>query len=100
MKPKPTPGVCRFCSCTESTPCSTPPCGEPCAWTNRARTVCSAPKCQAALADEKRKAEYEARQRNRKRTPAEIHDLIRRKRHGRRAQRKLKGLKPGSGEAV
>jgi len=33
-------GVCRFCSCTW-----TKPCFPPCAWANRAQTVCSSARC-------------------------------------------------------
>ncbi len=35
------PGRCRYCRCTEDNPCRTPPSGEPCAWFNAERTVCS-----------------------------------------------------------
>ncbi len=95
-----TPGVCRFCACTEETPCSTPPCGEPCAWADRGRTVCSAPRCLAAWARAKRMAEAERGRLNRKKTPAEIHELIMRRKRGRSGERRLKGLKPGKGDAA
>lgn len=39
------PGVCRYCQCTEDSPCSTPPCGEPCNWLDAERTVCSGRDC-------------------------------------------------------
>lgn len=38
-------GRCRYCRCTEDNPCSTPPSGEPCAWFNAERTVCTNDKC-------------------------------------------------------
>lgn len=31
------PGVCRWCGCTETTPCE-----EGCAWANRQQTLCTA----------------------------------------------------------
>lgn len=98
---RPIPGQCRFCHCTESNACSTPPCGEPCAWVDRNRTVCSNPSCLRAWGELKRRLEYEARKRNRKKTPAEIHALIvGKQKRGRSRQRKLKGVKPGSGDAA
>jgi hypothetical protein len=33
-------GVCQFCSCTWTNPCY-----PPCAWANRAETVCSSARC-------------------------------------------------------
>lgn len=33
-------GVCQFCSCTWTAPCY-----PPCAWANRAQTVCSSARC-------------------------------------------------------
>lgn len=94
---RPIPGTCRFCRCTEDTPCRTPPCGEPCAWANRSRTVCTAPRCMQAWRIEKLKADRERRARNRKPTPGQIHQLIMSKKRGRGKQRKLKGIKPGDG---
>jgi hypothetical protein len=38
------PGACRYCGCTESNPCTTET-GEPCAWFDNDRTVCTAPGC-------------------------------------------------------
>jgi hypothetical protein len=93
------PGICRYCRCTEATPCSTPPCGEPCTWANRNRDVCSNPQCLLRWARDRRAAEAAYREKTRKRTPAEIHELIRSK--GRRsAQRALKGIKPKGGNAA
>ena len=38
------PGVCRYCRCTESSPCTTET-GDPCAWFDRDRTVCTYSRC-------------------------------------------------------
>lgn len=51
-------GTCRFCACTEETPCMNTGHGGPCGWTDATRTVCTAKDClkarDAALrADEK-----------------------------------------------
>lgn len=94
------PGICRFCKCTEESPCGVPPCGEPCAWANRERDVCTNPTCLIRWADERRAQEARSRAAKRKRTPAEIHELILRKKRGNRAQRRLKGLKPKGGNAA
>jgi hypothetical protein len=40
-------GVCRFCGCTETTPCSALRTGECCAWADRTQTFCTNPKCLA-----------------------------------------------------
>lgn len=42
-----TPGVCRICGCTETTPCLMGV--EPCAWIDLARTLCSNPRCVAEM---------------------------------------------------
>lgn len=39
------PGTCRYCDCTDDTPCSCPPTGEPCAWADETRNRCTAPAC-------------------------------------------------------
>lgn len=39
------PGTCQYCGCTDERACSTPPCGEPCSWINKERTICSSPHC-------------------------------------------------------
>ena len=39
------PGECRYCHCTEENPCRLPPSGDPCAWFNAERTVCSRGQC-------------------------------------------------------
>jgi hypothetical protein len=38
------PGVCRYCRCTNETPCMLST-AEPCAWLDAERTVCNAPGC-------------------------------------------------------
>jgi len=43
-EPKPKPGICRFCGCTETTPCDVGVEGA-CAWVDEPHTVCSNPKC-------------------------------------------------------
>jgi hypothetical protein len=40
-------GVCRFCGCTEITPCVALLTGECCAWADRTLTLCTNPKCLA-----------------------------------------------------
>lgn len=53
-KPTPTIGVCRFCGCTDQSPCRLAD-GETCVWMNRLRTVCSKWSCaQARFNEEKR----------------------------------------------
>lgn len=44
------PGVCRFCGCTETTPCTVPiDEGEtgPCSWVDANATLCTNPNCVA-----------------------------------------------------
>ena len=43
-QPKPKPGTCRFCGCTETTPCDVGVEGA-CAWIDKSHTACSNPKC-------------------------------------------------------
>jgi hypothetical protein len=45
------PGTCRHCRCTERDACLLAT-GDPCCWTDRERTVCSAPSC--IVAEERR----------------------------------------------
>jgi hypothetical protein len=50
---KVTKGVCRICKCTHKTPCKvqTIPgskATQPCAWTDKTKTLCTNPKCVAA----------------------------------------------------
>lgn len=53
------PGVCRHCSCTDSTPCKLQD-GDACCWTDRERMVCSAPGCVNAEAARVRAAKAAA----------------------------------------
>jgi hypothetical protein len=66
------PGMCRHCGCTEDSPCRLSE-GDTCCWFNRERTVCSSPAC--IKAEEARVARIP---KPRKRTPADINELIRR----------------------
>ncbi len=50
---KPKSGLCRFCGCGESTPCISKQ-GQPCAWMDNAKTLCSNPACTKAAAREKK----------------------------------------------
>jgi hypothetical protein len=80
-------GTCRFCHCTEADPCRIPG-GDTCAWMDGTRTVCTAPACQNAYWAESRRKSSDAAAMFRKRSPAEIHELIKQeKRAKRRASR-------------
>ncbi|MHB8303637.1 MAG: hypothetical protein ACYDC6_12480 [Acidobacteriaceae bacterium] len=69
-------GFCRVCKCSEATPCTTPT-GDACHWWSYDRTVCSNPPCVRSLQRELAQAKASAKVRNKKKTPAEIHALIR-----------------------
>ena len=73
-KPKYT-GTCRMCGCSEKVPCTLPT-GDQCSWYSFDRTVCSSPSCITAFGRERAKKKAEAAERDRKKTPAEIHALI------------------------
>jgi len=79
------PGVCRFCHCTESNACTLPN-GDPCSWFDLNRTVCNSPACITAYHALIARQKFAQKQATRKRTPAEIHELIRRR--GRKSSRK------------
>jgi len=81
---RPAPGVCRFCHCTESNACTLPT-GDPCSWFDCERTVCSNPACITAFQALQARQQFLHRQATRKKTPAEIHELIRRR--GRKARK-------------
>jgi hypothetical protein len=66
------PGTCRHCKCTEDNACRLSE-GDNCCWINRDRNVCSRPAC--IKAEEARLARIP---KPRKRTTADIHELIRR----------------------
>jgi len=74
------PGKCRYCGCTETSPCTLQD-GDTCGWHDNARTVCSAPGCvRQYIADSRR------RPARRKKTTAEVHaEIVRRGRRGKRA---------------
>jgi hypothetical protein len=55
-EPKPKPGTCRFCGCTETTPCNVGVEGA-CAWVDKQHTVCSNLKCLRRFNAEKDKAQ-------------------------------------------
>jgi len=79
------PGVCRFCHCTERNACTLAN-GDPCSWIDRGRTVCNSPACITAYRALLSRASFEREKATRKRTPAEIHDLIRNR--GRRPRKR------------
>lgn len=76
-------GRCRQCGCSEDSLCTLPN-GEPCSWYDAERTVCTAPACILALGREQGRMQAARDRRNKKKTPAEIHALILRKRRGKR----------------
>ncbi|MGC1781242.1 MAG: hypothetical protein WA708_01850 [Acidobacteriaceae bacterium] len=87
MTPRPAfTGVCRFCGCgaseDESHACTTPT-GDLCHWHDFERTVCSNPPCIVAFDRERAQFKADRDRRNKKKTPAEIHALIRRGTHRR-----------------
>ncbi len=87
-------GKCRFCGCgsseDEASACNTV--GGKCHWFDFERTVCSAERCVRAFGQERAKLKAE---RNRKRTPAEIHALMMEERKSRRRKSaKARGMRP------
>jgi ParB family chromosome partitioning protein len=52
-QPKPKPGTCRFCGCTETTPCDVGVEGA-CAWIDKSHTACSNPNCLRRFNAEKK----------------------------------------------
>lgn len=73
------PGVCRFCSITEDQIDGDKHC-----WLGPSRTVCNGPPCVRAHYAERDRAELAKKKANRKRTPAEIHQLMIEERRERR----------------
>lgn len=54
-----TPGVCRYCGCTEDHACLVghPSCNpQPCSWVEPTRTVCSNPECIVKFAADIKRA--------------------------------------------
>jgi len=90
MSPRPKfTGYCRFCGCTssedEANACNTT--GGKCHWFDYERTVCSAEPCIRAFGNERAKFKAERAEKDRKRTPAEIHALIMQERKDRRKKK-------------
>ncbi|HVJ09306.1 MAG TPA: hypothetical protein VM554_13070 [Acidisarcina sp.] len=73
------PGTCRFCSCSEESPCSWHRQEGP-YWVNTQRNCCTAPGCIRARERELAARNQAARDIKRRRTPAEVHALIQGKR--------------------
>lgn len=57
---KPKPGTCRYCGCTETTPCDVGVDGA-CAWVDKPHTVCSNPKCLRKFNAEKKTKKAETK---------------------------------------
>jgi hypothetical protein len=88
-----TPEICRYCGCTQDTPCKVYSGGEnnTCGWLHGTNhTCCNAPVCESRFYADKRRAESEAKARNRKRTPAEIEELIQEERRQSRRESRLR----------
>ena len=81
-------GVCRFCKCTssedESNACNVV--GGKCHWFDFARSVCSAEPCLRAWSREREEIKAARKERDRKRTPAEIHQMIMDRKRGRKSK--------------
>lgn len=92
--PIPPPGQCVYCRCTESSPCTLPS-GETCAWRDRLRIVCSAPKCLAAYAAECRRRAFES-ERTLRRTPAQVHAEMLAERRAKRRQARERARRKGA----
>jgi hypothetical protein len=75
-------GKCRYCGCTESSPCTLQD-GDTCGWHDNTRTVCSGPACMRQFAADS----LRAKQGRRKRTPADVHAEIMQRNRGRRSKR-------------
>jgi hypothetical protein len=86
-------GSCRFCHCTEDNACKLPT-GDPCGWWDSTRTVCTAPGCIIAYFAQERRKSSDAAAKFRKRTPGQIHELMRQEKNAKqraaRAKRKQK----------
>jgi hypothetical protein len=71
------PGTCRYCGCTEESPCRLSD-GDTCSWINRERNVCSAPGCARRYYATLRTA------RPKKLAPWQVHERILEERRARR----------------
>jgi hypothetical protein len=79
-----TPGICRFCRITEDQID-----GDKRSWLGPSRTVCNNPSCVRAHYADRDRVEVAAKKSRRKRTSAEIHQLmIEERRERRRRSRK------------
>jgi hypothetical protein len=82
-------GRCRFCGCAagedEAQACNTA--SGKCVWFDKQRTVCSGEPCVRRFGQERATVRAEFKAKNRKRTPAEIHQLIREERKQRRKRK-------------
>ena len=75
-------GTCQFCKCTEANACTIPG-GDRCSWFDAARTVCTAPACITAYFAQQRRKASEASAKYRKRSPGQIHELMRQEKNAR-----------------
>lgn len=82
-------GVCRFCGCSssedEANACNTA--GGKCHWFDFERTVCSAEPCVREFGRERAKFKAERKERDRKRTPGQVHAMILQERRDRRKKK-------------
>ena len=83
------PGRCRFCRCTESDPCRIPG-GDTCGWFDKSRTVCTGPACITAYFAEQRRLMAQGSRATRKRTPGQIHQLMKEERNAKRRAARAK----------
>ncbi len=80
----PTPGTCRFCGCNGDS-CNLPS-GDKCMWLGPSRTVCTNPACMSAHFAEVARKKAEIRKLTRRPNSAQIHELIRRKKRGKKGR--------------
>jgi hypothetical protein len=81
---KPVPGKCHFCGCHGDS-CKLATGGDDrCTWLGVSRTVCTNPMCIRAHYADRDRVEVAAKKARRKRTPAEIHQLMIEERRERR----------------
>jgi hypothetical protein len=73
-------GTCKFCHCTEDDPCRIYG-GDTCGWNDGTRTVCTAPGCMNAYFAQQRRLMAQSRRSTRKRTPGQIHALMKEERN-------------------
>ena len=86
------PGACRFCRChgpEGDDPCKVPG-GDTCGWLDKTRTVCTGPRCIVAWFAEQRRKSSDAAAKFRKRTPGQIHELMKEERNAKRRAARAK----------